>query len=177
MSDFSLVKLKKKLEEKNKQDLTQEILQLCKLFPQVKEYYQTQTSDSEVILERYKDIIEKEFVEGKARGGPKARLGVAKKAIQDFSKLTKEPTLIADLMLTFVECVSNFNADFRSDVEAYYTSPEGMFEKVLIFIKKNDLLAEFAARTYSIVDNATESWGHFDSLCESYEEVYGEFSR
>ena len=73
MSSFSLVKLKKKLEEKNKQDLTQEILLLCKLFPQVKEYYQTQTSDSQVILERYKDIIEKEFVEGKARGGPKAR--------------------------------------------------------------------------------------------------------
>jgi len=52
-----------------------------------------------------------------------------------------------------------------------------MFEKVLIFIKKNDLLAKFEARAYSIVDKATDSWGHFDSLCESYEAVYGEFSR
>ena len=52
-----------------------------------------------------------------------------------------------------------------------------MFGKVLALIKKNNLLEGFEARAYSIVDNATDSWGHFDSLCESYEEVYGEFSR
>ena len=177
MDKFSLTSLKKTLDTKTKQELIKEISTLCKTFPQVKEYYQIQESDAKSVLEKYKDIIEKEFVEGKTRGLPKARLSVAKKAVQDFKKLTKEPELLADLMLTFVESISDFNSEFGVDSEEFYVIPEEMFEKVLQLLQSNDLLSKFKERSYAIVDNATDAWGHFDSLQERYESAYGEFIR
>ena len=80
-------------------------------------------------------------------------------------------------MLTFVESVSSFNSEFCPHSEIFYTSSENMFEKTLEFLKKNDLLSMFSKRAYCIVNNATEGWGHFDSLQERYEPFYGEFVR
>ena len=104
-------------------------------------------------------------------------MNVAKKAITDFKKITKEPELLAELMFTFVESISNFNSDFGVDGEDFYVIPEDMFEEVLKLIKENNLLSKYKQRAYEIVDNATEGWGHFDSLQERYEEVYGKFIR
>ena len=177
MGKITVTALKKKLELKSKQELIQEITELYKKFPAVKEYYQVQEGDIEVISEKYKDIIKKEFVDGYTRGLPKARLSVARKAVQDFKKFTNNPELLADIMLTFVESISDFNTEFGTDSEAFYTSPENMFEKTLELLKKNDLLSIFEKRAYRIVDNATEGWGHFDSLQERYEQFYGEFVR
>jgi transposase len=42
--------------------------------------------------------IEKEFIEGKTRGLPKARFSVARKSVNDFKKLTNEPEPIADIL-------------------------------------------------------------------------------
>jgi hypothetical protein len=175
MKQFTLPAFKKKLAEKSKEDLIKEISYLCQQFPEVKEYYKAQYGDVIGILKKYKDIIEKEFVEGKTRGMPKARLSVAEKAVKDFRKLVNDVELIADVMLTFVECISDFNDEFGVDEEYFYTEPEDMFEKVLKLLKENELLDKFQERAYDIVDRATEAWGHFDSLKERYEEVYGDF--
>ena len=56
-------------------------------------------------MNKYKSIIEKEFIEGKTRGLPKMRFSVARKAVNDFKKLTNKPELIADIMLTYVESI------------------------------------------------------------------------
>ena len=175
MSKTSWTQIKKELGQKTKQELVQEISTLYKRFPQVKEYYQVQTSGADEVLDKYKSIIEKEFIEGKTRGLPKARFTVAKKALSDFKKLTKDPDLLADLMLTFVASVSSFNSEFGSDVEKFYTIPEDMFEEVLQLLKQNNLLLKYQTRAYDIVANATDGWGHFDSLQERYEDVYEEF--
>ena len=108
MTKINWTQIKKVLAEKSKQELLKEISILYKKFPQVKEYYQVQTTAVDEVLEKYKTIIEKEFIDGKTRGLPKARFNVAKKAISDFKKLSSEPDLLADLMLTFVASVSSF---------------------------------------------------------------------
>ena len=172
MNKFSITELKKELNEKTKKELINEISTICKKFPQVKEYCQSQYADSSDILEKYIEIIEKEFVDGKTRGYPKARLGAAKKAIQDFKKVNEDPELLVALMLTFVECVSNFNSDFGVDEEKYYTSPENMFEKALKLLKTKKLLSKFNDRAHEIVENACEPWGHRDTLGEIYAEYY-----
>ncbi|CAK0741557.1 conserved hypothetical protein [Gammaproteobacteria bacterium] len=177
MGQMTVTVLKKKLEQKSKQELIQDISELYKKFPAVKEYYQIQQGDIKLILDKYKDIIKKEFVDGYTKGLPKARLSVARKAVQDFKKMTTNPELLADIMFTFVESISNFNTEFATDDESFYTSPEGMFEKSLELLNKNNLLQAFKERVYRIVDNATEGWGHFDSLQEIYERFYGEFVR
>ncbi len=172
---FTVSQLKKELGRKTKEDLIGEISMLCRNFPQVKEYYQSQTDDTDDIVKKYKDIIEKEFIEGKTRGMPKARLSVARKAVNDFKKLIKKPELTAEIMFVYVESISSFCSEFSPDTEDYYTSPENMFENVLALLKKNGMEKDYENRAYRIVENATDGYGHFDSLEERYEEVYGEF--
>lgn len=76
MKKFTLPVFKKELAKKKKEDLIKEISSLCQQFPQVKEYYKSQYGDPSDILKKYIDVIEKEFVEGKTRGMPNARISI-----------------------------------------------------------------------------------------------------
>ena len=116
MSKVTWTQIKKGLAEKSKEELLNEVSNLYKKFPQVKEYYQAQTIAVDDILNKYKNIIEKEFIAQNTRGLPKARFNVAKKAISDFKKLTSDVDLIVDLMLTFVASVSSFNTEFEGRI-------------------------------------------------------------
>lgn len=173
---FTIPSFKKQLARKSKNDLIKEITTLCQKFPQVKEYYKAQVGDVQDIVKKHKDIIEREFVEGKTRGLPKARLSVAKKAVRDFRKLINDPELIAEIMFTYVESISGFSSEFGPDREAFYTEPEYMFEEALKLLDENGLAAKFKDRAGAIVENATDGWGHQDSLCEWYEDMYGDFT-
>lgn len=175
MEKFTIANLKKQLSLKSKDELVKEIAKLCQTFPQVTEYYKAQGSDIQEVVKKYKDIIEKEFTPNKTKRLPRARFSVVRKAVNDFKKLTDDPELIANIMLTYVESVSAFNTEYDPDVEDFYTRPEDMFETVLVSIQKHDLLDEFKSRAHNIVKNATEGWGHQESLQERYEEVYGDF--
>ncbi|MFO1372991.1 MAG: DUF6155 family protein [Agitococcus sp.] len=172
---MSLTTLKKTLAEKSQTELIKEIAELYTKFPNVKEYYSSKLGNPLEVLNKYQDIIKKEFVYGTTKGFPKARLSVAKKAIQDFKKLSNDPKLIADIHLTFVESVSNFNTEFSPNVESFYESPENVFGDILATLKKQNLLLDYQQRAYLIVKNATQGWGHFDTLCEHYENYYGNF--
>ncbi|MGB0847401.1 MAG: DUF6155 family protein [Thiolinea sp.] len=169
--NFTLTQLKKHLTEKTQQQLIIEIAELYKTFPQVKEYYQAQHTNIDDIAKKYKDIIIKEFG-GTARSFPKARFSVARKAVNDFKKLTNEPAPVADVMLTYVESTSGFCSEYHPDGENYYVSPENMFIDTLRFMHKHQLLDKFEERAKSIARNATEGWGHRDSLRDSYNDFY-----
>lgn len=168
---FTLTDLKKHLAQKSKEQLIADIAELYKTFSQVKEFYQAQHTDISEIAKKYKDIITKEF-NGTGRGLPKARFSVARNAFNDFKKLTNEPALIADMMLTYVESTSGFCSEYGPDGEEYYTRPENMFTQALQLIQTHKLLEDFRDRAYSIVRNATEGYGHRDSLRDSYDDVY-----
>lgn len=174
MSQFTIANLKKQLSKKTKEDLVKEIATLCQTFPQVKEYYKAQDGDIWELAEKYKGIIVKEFDAG-AKTPPKARFSVARKAVNDFKKLTDDPEAITDVMLGYIESISQFNAEYAPDAEKYYTIPEDMFETVLEFIEKHQLTENFRARSHNIVKQATDGWGHKDSLQDRYEDVYGNF--
>jgi hypothetical protein len=170
----TLRRLKKHLAQKSKEDLVEEICTLYERFPQVREFYQVQGSAEEEVVQKYKNLIIKEFT-GEERGfHPRAGLSAGETAVSDFKKLTCNPELIADVMLTYVESVSSFNSTYSPDAEEFYTKPEDMFEKALAVIRENNLLAKFKTRAQDIVRHATDGFGHYDSLNERYEEVYGE---
>ena len=63
------------------------------------------------------------------------------------------------------------------DAEKFYLIPEEMFNEVLGELKANGLLEKFQSRAHSLVENATDGWGHFDTLCDYYTEYYGAFIR
>lgn len=172
MKKLSLIDLKKHLGQKSKEELVLEISILYQRFPQVKDYYQIQASAEDEVVQKYKNLIIEEFTEGKRRPFPKARLSAGKKAVSDFKKLTSDPELIVDMMLTYVESVSSFNSSFSPDTEEYYTSPEDMFDKALALMKESKLLAKFKTRAQEIVENAVDGYGHNESVKEKFEEVY-----
>jgi hypothetical protein len=177
MAKFSTTELKKQLSSKTKDELIKDIVNLCQKYPQTKEYYMAQQGDVRELLAKYKDIIEKEFIEGKTRGNPKARFSIARKALNDFKKLTKEPVLIIDLMMTYAASISWFSSEYGPDEERYYTIPENMFASALEMIQKHHLEDQFRDQALAIIKNACDAWGHQDTLIERYEDVYGEYMK
>jgi hypothetical protein len=175
MKKLTLTALKKQLSNKTKAELIQEVAHLYQIFPQVQDYYQAQSADMDDLVRKYKAIIKGEFIEGKTRGLPKARFSVARKAINDFQKLTDRPEVIADVMLTYVESISWFNSEYSPDAEEFYERPVEMFERVLALLSQHQLLEPFKSRVYQIVQNAADGWGFRDCLEGEYESVYGEF--
>jgi len=162
--------LKKKLNSKAKEDLIKDILDLFKKNQFVKDYYIAQESDnsSSPIFLKNKEIIEKEFFP--ERGDGKARLSVAKKAISEFKKLSSNNTLIADLMIFYVEVGVRYTNEYGDINENFYFSMESMYEQALKFIVSNKLSKTFQTRCLEIVEDTVNiGWGFHDQLSELYE--------
>ena len=107
----SLTTLKQYLKTCSKEELIGDITELFKKFPVVKDYYQVKLNpqDNTQVAEKYKKIIKDEFFP--ARGFGKARLSVARKAVNDYKKLAVNPTNIANMMLFYVEQGVKFEVD------------------------------------------------------------------
>jgi len=170
VSDF-----KKIITQKNKDELVQEILGLYKKIPQVKDFYALSFSDPLVVLNKYKEIIEKEFVYGATRGFPKARFNVARKCLNDFKKISSNQLLLAELTFHYAKCIADFNNEFGPDDEDFYTKSETLFEQSLELAKKNNALEHFKPQSDVLVEEASCGWGFKDGLSSTYNEYYGEF--
>lgn len=167
---LSLTELKKRLSSKTNAELVEEIAQLYKTFPNVKEYYQSiLLDDDSVILEKYKEIIKGEFL---MRGNrfPKMRLSVARKAVTDFKKISRSTHSIADIMVAYVEAGVSCTNEFGDIDEPFYNSMESMYETALKHVVKEHLFDEFGDRLFDIVDDTRGiGWGFHDQLSYLYE--------
>ncbi len=167
---LSLTELKKRLFSKTNAELVEEIAQLYKTFPNVKEYYQSiLLDDDSVILEKYKEIIKGEFL---MRGNrfPKMRLSVARKAVTDFKKISRSTHSIADIMVAYVEAGVSCTNEFGDIDEPFYNSMESMYETALKYVVKEHLFNEFGDRLFDIVDDTRDiGWGFHDQLSYLYE--------
>ena len=115
--------LKKYLKTLTKEELINHIIELDKKYKPVQEYYQLYlNNDVEAVLNKYKKQIEYEFYP--ARGEPKMRLSVARKAVTDAQKLGFPPEAMADLMLFYVETGVEFTNDYGDIDEPFYNSME-----------------------------------------------------
>ncbi|APB35264.1 hypothetical protein GlitD10_2919 [Gloeomargarita lithophora Alchichica-D10] len=98
-----LTALKQYLNQLSKEELISDISEFFQKFDMVKDYYQIKLYSEEIdqVREKYKKIIENEFFPG--RGFGKARISVAKKAVNDYQKIAEAPIGVADIMLFYVE--------------------------------------------------------------------------
>ncbi len=85
---INLTILKKHLKTRSQAELIADIAELYKRFQPVKDYYQIQLypQDEKQVAAKYKKIIEDEFFP--ARGLGRARLSVAKKAMQRVAEVS-----------------------------------------------------------------------------------------
>ena len=170
--------LKRYLKNRSQTELINEITDLFKKIPAVKDYYQVKINphDESVIADKYKAIIRREFATEETPG--RARLSVARKAVMDFKKLASSPDSIADMMLFYVEQGVAFTAAFGDIDEAFYSSMESMYKQAAQWTTQHGLTDTFIPRFQRIVA-ATDymGWGFHDTLTEIYGDFFGGASR
>ena len=170
ISDF-----KNALKGSTKEELIKTVVDLYKKNEFVKDYCTSKYSESDggELFAKHKGIIEEEFFPDRGAGG--VRLSIAKKSITEFKKLSDDKTLIAELMLFYVEIGVKFTECYGDIDEPFYLSMESMFERTLKYMSKNKLLEIFNERCFKII-NATVNmgWGFHDGLSETYYSYYEE---
>lgn len=162
----TLTDLKKHLRQKTDRELVDEIAHLYKKFPQVKEHYQASffQNDDEV-LKKYKKIVRNEYVASGRQHFPKMRASVARKAVNDYAKVSCSPVNLADLMLTFVESGIDCTNTYGDIDDPFYNSMSSMFERLLKLLVKENLFGHFEERLKLVLlDTRHIGWGFYDDL-------------
>jgi hypothetical protein len=155
--------LKKYLNELNKEQLEEQILELYEKFPPVKVYYNfVFNPKEETLLQECKLKISHEYFPLQTKGKrkkPKMRRSVAQKYIKHFILLGVDPFVIADVMLYNIEIAQTFSAENLVKQELFYKSMFNSFEQALKFIISNGIISEFKSRLIAICEEASnQKW-------------------
>ena len=152
--------LKKYLNELNKEQLEEQILELYEKFSPVKVYYNfVFNPKEETLLQECKLKISHEYFPLQTKGKrkkPKMRRSVAQKYIKHFILLGVDPFVIADVMLYNIEIAQAFSAENLVKQELFYKSMFNSFEQALKFIISNGIISDFKSRLIAICDETVE---------------------
>jgi len=122
------------------------------------------------LWETSKEKIENEFFP--ANGFGKLQLSVAKKAISDFKKISKNNRLTIDLMIFYIEMCVDFFDTYGGASDSLINSMCSMFGSVIKMLNKEDkpdLFLEYQVRLESLISRADDfGWGIQDAFDESY---------
>ncbi len=173
MKGVKLTDFKKYLKNLDMSQLEDEIIQLFKTFPQVKEYYSSKiNSDFDIeLLNKYKKIIEKEFLPVGNRMSLKYKN--CRDAIKDFQKICQNKNLVAELMLFYAEEGIEFTNSYGDINEQFYSNIASAYWNALEYISKNDLEDDFKEKAYKLMDKGQGiGWGFSDYLVDTYYEYF-----
>ncbi|PKB18615.1 DUF6155 family protein [Flavobacterium sp. 5] len=152
--------LKKYLNELNKEQLEEQILELYEKFSPVKVYYNfVFNPKEETLLQECKLKISHEYFPLQTKGKrkkPKMRRSVAQKYIKHFIVLGVDPFVIADVMLYNIEIAQTFASENIIRQELFYKSMFNSFEQALNFIISNGIISEFKNRLIAICDEVLQ---------------------
>lgn len=164
--------IKKHLKNLTREELEAEILNMTKIYPIIQEhYFSILFPDSEEVLDKYKKIIEKEFV----HKGEILRYQIMKQAIKDFSNVSTNKGQIAELMIFTVECGVDFTLSYGDiDDEKFYRTISSIFEQALKYIVDNQLEEEFVDLCNELTRSSQSiGWGFGDGMMELYSDYLG----
>ena len=151
--------LKKYLQELDKEQLEEQIVNLYERFIPVKVFYDFVFNPrEEELMRKAKLKISKEYFP-ETRRKPKARRSIAQKEIKHFQQLGVEPHLTADLMLFNIEIAQTFAEEKSNLKEAFCKSIFKSFEDAVKFILKEGVLPDFKNRILKIAaESENQSW-------------------
>ena len=155
------------------EELIEEIKKLHKLFPEVREYYQVQLQDNgeEELLVKSKKIIYRSFGLHYDFSGPKLR--EARKAVNDFIKLSNNSSNIAEIMVYYAEMGVKFTNDYGDIDEQFYASIENMYEKAAAYVSVHELKDKFVERFKKMVKETDGiGWGFHDTLGDIFHNYF-----
>ena len=170
--------LKKYLNELNKKQLEEQIIELYEKFSPVKIYYDFAFNPKEdSLLQESKLKISNEYFPQSASSGkprkPKMRRSVAQKYIKHFIVLGVDPFIIGDIMLYSIEIAQTFSAERVIKQELFFKSMFNSYEQAVIFMIANGVLEEFKTRIGVISsETARQNWFNkeeFFAIIERFE--------
>ncbi|MGL2964647.1 DUF6155 family protein [Flavobacterium sp. RSB2_4_14] len=165
--------LKKYLNELNKEQLEEQIVELYHKFSDVKVYYDFVFNPNEDRLVREaKFKISNEYfpIRGKR---PKMRRSVAQKFIKHFITLGVDAFIIADLMLYTIEIAQTFSSEKTIKQELFFKSMLSSFQQAVSFLIEKGILNEFKNRVEVIKEEVIQqNWINsyeFNAIVERFE--------
>jgi hypothetical protein len=169
--------LKKYLNELNKEQLEEQVIELYEKFSPVKVYYNfVFNPKEESLLQECKIKISNEYFPIKTTGRakkPKMRRSVAQKYIKHFTILGVDPFVIADVMLYNIEIAQTFSCGHAIKQELFYKSMFNSFEQAIIFMIAKGILNEFKTRIADIHNETIlQKWKNepeFNAIVERFE--------
>lgn len=165
--------LKKYLNELNKEQLEEQIIELYNKFSDVKVYYDFVFNPNEDKLVREaKFKISNEYFPVKGKKS-KMRRSVAQKFIKHFITLGVDVFIIADIMLYNIEIAQTFSAEKVVKQELFFKSMLTSFQQTIRFLMEHGILSEFQSRVVAIKDETIQqNWVNqyeFNAVVERFE--------
>ena len=169
--------LKKYLQELDKSQLEEQIIELYDKFSPIKIYYDFVFNPKEdTLLKECKIKISNEYFPARTSGKPrrpKMRRSVAQKYIKHFILLGVDPFIIGDVMLYAIEISQTFSAEKPVKSESFYKSMLSSFEQAIRFMIANGILEDFKSRILAISNETNrQNWFNkeeFNAIIERFE--------
>ena len=169
--------LKKYLQELNKSQLEEQIMELYEKFSPIKIYYDFVFNPKEdTLLKECKIKISNEYFPQRTSGKPrrpKMRRSVAQKYIKHFILLGVDPFIIGDVMLYAIEIAQTFSAEKPVKSETFYKSMLSSFEQAVRFMIANGIVEDFKSRIVAISNETNrQNWYNkeeFNAIVDRFE--------
>lgn len=165
--------LQKLLNNKSKEELVSEILQLHEKFIDVRQYFDfSRTKRKKIhsdIVENYKlQINDALWPDHSFEGG--LDIEKVEEVLVTFKQVCDHPGYQIELLLHAVESASQCAYDFGGDFgEDYYEYFEEVFDETLSYMRRGELMKAFKENSQKVIKNAFEGYGHRDTLEELWE--------
>ncbi len=162
--------LKKYINELNKEQLENQIIELYDKFSEVKVYYDFVFNPREEQLIREARIkISNEYFPVRTKKA-KLRRSVAQKFIKHYRTLGVDAFLIADLMLFNIEIAQAYSSEKAIKPELLYKSMLTSYEQAIAFLMDKGILDEFKNRLVAInQETISQKWSNkyeFNAILE-----------
>ena len=159
MARITQKNLKNYLKELNEQELRDEIKELYRKFPIVKEYYQLELStDSTPVVDDYKNKIRRYYFPANRKiKRPKATK--MRELINNFKKVAPFTYDVIDLLLYQVETMIAFTEERGYVSKGFYQTMVSRYKEALQLIVQEEAKEIFLERSQKIVEDASfMSW-------------------
>ena len=165
--------LKKYLNELNKEQLEEQIINLYDKFPDVKTYYDFVFNPNErKLLQEFKLKVSNEYFPVRSKRA-KTRRSVAQKMIKHFISLGVDSFVIVDAMLYSIEIAQTYSSEKEIKQELFFKSMLNSFQLALSFMIENGILYDFKDRVEAIRTEAeNQEWynvSEFNSIVEKFD--------
>lgn len=160
------------LNDLNKQELKEQVIDLYHRFKDVKEFYDFSFDPKEEErLRLAKTKISREYFPEKGKKAKKRR-SVAQKHIRKLQQLEANPELIADIMLYAIEVAQTYSAQNAMKQQAFYKSMLTSFRAALVWIDKNGLFSDFQDRIETIITQSrAQNWMNTEGFRLAFKEL------